>query len=380
MKYKHLVETFIYEADARIQHAEDIVFWEGSAGAKRAIQALKDMAGDQHKAVTIKWDGSPAIIFGRDEQGNFVFTDKSGFGKKGGVGRATSPDALRTELLGRSGGKDKDNPDRIAFAARMAGAFDAFEKAVPADYRGYFKGDMLYFDTPKVENGHYVFTPQLVTYEVDANSELGKKIGNSTAGIVVHREVDSEGTEGPLKDLSVFQGTDVLVFPPVTAQKPVKVDNSILDKLEAFVNKHSAGIDELFNEQALRQLQLTDLSKIFYTYVNSKVDTSLQGLGEDFPQWLNSLPPTKISERKKARILEYIQQHAQAYNAVWKTVTAIMKAKDFVIAQFDKQDTDVKQHIAGQSGGEGYVLAHPDGDIKLVPREFFSKANRAKGR
>jgi hypothetical protein len=28
-------------------------------------------------------------------------------------------------------------------------------------------------------------------------------------------------------------------------------------------------------------------------------------------------------------------------------------------------------------GGEGYVLAHPEGDIKLVPRKTFSKYNRA---
>ena len=31
-------------------------------------------------------------------------------------------------------------------------------------------------------------------------------------------------------------------------------------------------------------------------------------------------------------------------------------------------------------GGEGYVLAHPDGDIKLVPRQTFSKYNRAMER
>ena len=35
-----------------------------------------------------------------------------------------------------------------------------------------------------------------------------------------------------------------------------------------------------------------------------------------------------------------------------------------------------KPETHGQ-GGEGYVLAHPEGDIKLVSREYFSKANRS---
>jgi len=54
-----------------------------------------------------------------------------------------------------------------------------------------------------------------------------------------------------------------------------------------------------------------------------------------------------------------------------------MQAKDNIIAQFDSQGGDVKQSIGGQPGGEGYVLAHPKGDIKLVPRKTFSAANRA---
>ena len=76
------------EAEARIQHAEDVIFWEGSAGAMRVLQSLRNMAKDDHKNVTLKWDGSPALIFGRDEQGEFVFTDKSGFGAKGYDGKS----------------------------------------------------------------------------------------------------------------------------------------------------------------------------------------------------------------------------------------------------------------------------------------------------
>lgn len=48
--------TIITES-ARIQHAEDIIFWEGSAGALRAVSALRSLADRGHQDVTIKWDG-----------------------------------------------------------------------------------------------------------------------------------------------------------------------------------------------------------------------------------------------------------------------------------------------------------------------------------
>ena len=96
----NLVESkILLNEGARIDHAEDIVFWEGSKGAVRALNSLKATEEGGHGNVTIKWDGSPAIIFGRDENGKFVLTDKSGFGAKGYDGRATDGPALFKMLM-----------------------------------------------------------------------------------------------------------------------------------------------------------------------------------------------------------------------------------------------------------------------------------------
>jgi len=38
---------------ARIQHAEDIIFWEGSKGALRVVNSLKSLEQSGHKEVTI---------------------------------------------------------------------------------------------------------------------------------------------------------------------------------------------------------------------------------------------------------------------------------------------------------------------------------------
>jgi hypothetical protein len=371
---KRVMSKFLKEADARIQHAEDVIFWEGSKGAVRVVKALHSMSDKAHQDVTLKWDGSPAIVFGRDEAGQFIFTDKSGFLKKGGVGRTASPKALKDELLGRSGGKFKDDPNRIAFADNMARLFQIYEKAVSKNHRGYFKGDLLYADTPDVVKNHYTFTPNIVTYSVGTETDLGKRIGESISGVVIHREVDEEGNETPLQSTDVFEGNDVFVVPTITTVSPVEPDTKMLDAAEAIVKKHGKKIDIMIDEPTLREKQLTDLPRIFYTYMNSKVDTGLENLGADFGQWLEG---SKLSGKKKANVAEYINEHKAQFDAMWQVVTMIKKAKNNIIEQFDSQGIDVKQSIGKQAGGEGYVLAHPEGDIKLVPRSTFSAANRA---
>jgi hypothetical protein len=357
---------------ARIQHAEDIVFWEGSAGAKRALQSLIDLEKGKHTDVSLKWDGSPAAILGRDDSGNFIFTDKSGFTAKGYDGKAKSADDLEKMLLARPGAQK--NPEGYGkFASNMKAAYSAFERAVPKDYRGFFKGDLLYFNTPKTVNNRFVFKPNVVEYSVDTNSALGKKIAASTVGIVIHREVDAEGNETALKNSNIFQGNEVLVFPPVTAQAAPKIDTAGIKKLQAVISKDAAAIDDLLDPNTLTQQKMKDLPEIFYTYTNSKVDTGLENLGKDFVQWLAR---SKVSEAKQRKIVEYIQQHSQGFAALWEVVVTIQQVKDDIINQLDNQDIPVKQSMAGEQGGEGYVLAHPEGDIKLVPRQTFSRINR----
>ena len=374
-EFKQTLKKPLVEA-ARIQHAEDIVFWEGSKGAVRALESLRNLEKGGHTDVTIKWDGSPSIIFGRNEDGEFILTDKSGFVKKDGIERATSAEQLSSLLLNRSGGKNKDDPGRIAFAQNMADIFDEYQKAVPKGFEGYFKGDLLYYNTPPKQDGNFVFKPQLVTYRVKENSELGSKIARSKTGVVVHRIINEQGEERPIDiDLdNFFQGDDVLVFPPVTVQAPAQIDDTKIDQLKAVISKGAASLDSLLDAADLKANKLSDLAQILYTYTNSKVDTGLQGLGEDFFAWLKT---SKVSNAKQKKILDRVNAHRSGWQALWDVVNGIMAVKDDIIRQFEEQEADVKASINDQPGGEGFVLAHPEGDIKLVPREFFSRANRA---
>jgi len=376
-KPKGAVESVMNES-ARIQHIEDLVFYEGSRGAMRALSSLRNMASGGHKDVTIKWDGSPAVIFGRDEDGEFILTDKSGFSAVKTDGRAKSPEQLKDILLNRGGGKNKDDPGRIAFANNMAGIFDIFKGAVPKDFVGFFKGDLLYYKTPKIVDNNFVFKPNPggVEYAVDVSSDLGKRIAKSETAVVIHRMVDIDGSESPLKDLGMFQGNDLLVVPPMSVETPPEVPNAEIERLAQIIKNDSADLDSLLDMNKLRTMKLTNFSDILYNYVNQSVDRgTLDSIGRDFMKWLMS--HEKISEVKKNKIAQYIKQNMKAFKSLWEVVGGIMKVKNNIIAQLDSQAGSVKATTAGKPGGEGYVLAHPGGDMKLVNRAGFTAANRA---
>jgi len=371
------VESVIKEgAEARIQHAEDLVFFQGSAGAKRALQQLKELAGGGQGKVTIKWDGSPAVIFGRDEDGKFMLTDKGGFGAKGYDGKNKSPEAVEKMFLARPGAQK--NPEGFkALAANMKKAYSVMEKATPENFRGYFKGDMLYFNTPNKEQDVYMFKPQIVQYMVKADSKIGKRIGQSSVGVVIHKVVDEDGTESPLKQFDMFQGNDLFVIPPVTVSEAPKVDESSVKKLEALVTKNANSIDSFLDRNKLAQMKVSDFADILYSYTNSKVDTGLDNLGRDFLKWLGN---SKVSRNKQEKIIQYVKENINTFSAMWDVVNGIMKVKDNIIGQLDSQDSDVVASINGQPGGEGYVLSDPTGDMKLVNRRGFTAANRAQMR
>lgn len=364
---------------ARIQHAEDIIFWEGSKGAMRVVNSLKSLEKNGHKDVTIKWDGSPAVIFGRAPDGQFVFTDKSGWSAKGYNGKTTSAEEVKNMFLSRSGGARREEPAQIEFANTMADLFNQFELIVPNNYTGFFKGDLLYSQTPQIVDNNFIFEPNIVEYAVDVQSALGQKIRQSNAGIVIHRMIDEQGIETPLQDYDIFTGTNVLVVPPISVESPAQKISPALNKLEQLVTQNATLIDELLSTTELSMLKMKDFPQILYKYINSKVDTGLQDLGIDFFDWLQT---SNVSGVKQQRISAYIQQHSKAYTAMWKTVSAIMQVKDKIISQFENQGGDIQQRITGHTtnSGEGYVLAHPEGDIKLVPRATFSAANRAVAR
>lgn len=353
-----------------LQHAEDLVIVDGSKGAIEALIQLASMAKSVDD-VTVKWDGSPAIYFGRNEQGQFVLTDIAGFSAKGYDGKVTSSADLQNMLLGR--GKEV-NDDRKKFAGKMGSLWDKLETMIDPSFRGYIKGDLLYYDQPPKDNtGDFVFTPNTVTYNIPVSSTIGKKISQSSAGVAVHNYIDFEGKSqpinGPIKGIKPTG--PVMIQGPVTANSLPSIDTNKIDQVRRYVTQHANDIDALLNDQKLADDKMSDFKNILYTFVNQQVDTgNLTSLNKRFEQWLKT---SKVSAPKQQKILDYRKAHTRGFDAVFSTLEQIMNIKDDIIDQLDQQ-AEIKASIGGKRGGEGYVK----GSVKLVPRLHFTQANRAK--
>jgi len=379
----------------RIQHAEDLIFFEGSAGAMRALDALEKMNNPEIRPETfktsVKWDGSPAVYFGRDREGNFVFTDKGGFGAKVDKGRANSKeeiDAMYRARSERAAKKSDMTAEEIyqqkysKISAMMQKAFDLIEKSLKPDHRGYFFGEVLYFNKPQIEDGKFVFKPNMIKYKVDTESEMGKEIANSDVGIVVHSEKDVD--ENPILDDDrpldleplAPPAAGIVFFGKTFIKKPVNVDDAEVQSVKQLVSKNSTKIDDFFNTETLKKLAISDLSNLFYTYLNGKVDTGLEDLGSDFIEWINS--KGNISPQKKQNVENYIENNKEAFDVIWEIVSRTMKIKDDVIANIDTQGgLPFSQSLGDEEVGEGYVLSSDGNLIKLVDRSKFTRANRS---
>jgi len=366
---------FLLEADKpkvgrELQHAEDLVIVDGSAGALEALDNLEAMSHNVDD-VTIKWDGSPAVYFGRDEQGAFILTDKSGFLAKGYEGKVKSAGELQNMLLGR--GKMTPDDARKQFAGNMANLWDRFEAITDKSFRGYMFGDMLFFSQPGQQDGDYQFKPNTVTYNIPTDSDLGKRISNSTAGIVVHHFQDLAGNKHPIKGpiKGIRTNGEVLVVGPTTVTKTPDVSHHDIDATRQYIQNNAAAIDALLDDSKLAAIKMTDFKNILYKFVNQQVKTrDLTNLTARFDKWLET---SGVSGPKQTKIQEFRKSQSRAFDAVFSTLEQIMHIKDAIIDQLD-DSSPVKASIGGQRGGEGYVK----GNIKLVPRTKFTAANVEK--
>ena len=363
-KMKKLLDKALKEEGARIQHLEDLIIWDGSVGGQKAIAKLHQVETSP-KSISIKWDGSPAVIFGRNEKGEFVLTDKSGFGAKGYNGKVTSGDDLEQMFLNRAKGEIEDS--RREFASKMKNIWNTVESVIPEDFRGYLHGDLLWFATPQSKDGRLIFKPNVTTYSVDAKSDMGQKIINYDVGIVVHVVIDLEGNKSNV-DMGQLRAGKTWIMPPVFVTKSPGVDLPEVDRLESYLKSNANAIDKLLAVPA--ELKMADFGNILYTYINNSVKAgNLDKLGKNFSEWVDS---SKLSGPKKERVVQWVQQNSDGFEAIFQFINGVMTTKNKIIKTLDSQPADIEASTNGQKGGEGYVVGN---DVKLVNRAGFTAAN-----
>ncbi len=348
-----------------IEHLEDLVFRRGTQGIQDALEIVQH-ATENPKTTTAKWDGKPAVIWGRKPAtGEFVLTDGSGFEAKGYDGLATSPEMMAAIQRTRSGNRD----ELINLYAQL---FPVLEASLPANFRGYVKGDLLYMSTPPEIAGNYVFRPNTVEYKIPARSNLGQRIANSDIGIAVHSMYSDVGdARQPLSGVKFNEVPGLMLERPATpralAAEPAKVK-----QLKQLIRTDGADIATLFNPAELRAHKITDLAKLCVDYINTKVGAPLNPatLLPEFGEWLQS----KVTPSKFRNIVEYLESPTSNTPALAAAFTAFLLLHDL------KMDI-LKQADLEHPGQEGWVMATPAGYAKAVNRfdpNAFAAQNRQR--
>jgi hypothetical protein len=367
-----LIESEVQGGRAKgIEHLEDLVFRNGSAGIKRAIDIAQHTAQATGKTATVKWDGKPALIFGRDANGTFILTDVSGFTAKGYNGLFTSPRQVRKHLAARDAQAQAQGKPATRVAT-LAPIYDKLwgmlDSAVPQNYSGFFQGDLLYMDTPPVEAGNYVFTPNTVEYKIPANSDVGQRIGKSDVGIAMHTKYAEPGApKEPIGNFKFKPVSGLLLLEPVYAKENVKLNQKLVKELRSVLSNYGSAIDQLFNPADLRAQQITDLPRLCVDYINSRVGTNFDQLVNQFGEWLLA----NAGPRKFANTVEYLQSprsNLAGLAAAFEAWGLLHDIKMDILQQLDLQ----------HPGQEGWVMATSSGMAKAVNRLAggFTAANR----
>lgn len=347
----------------RTPHPEDFIL-NGSQAAEDAITGMLSAVSNPN-IVSIKWDGSPAIIFGRrPADGLFTMNYKEYIGMPGG--QVTSGQELLNFFAQH--GKNMD------VGQKLANMFNAVASIVPAGFQGFVQGDVMWTEPVTEDQGYYVFqaNPHGVNYRVKTNSTLGQtQIKGRPFGLAVHTvgsdvEKTTKGTElvgktslqglGGLgktnQNITVLTGTMGTRF---KLKEPVQQTKAARTAVQNF--------KALNGDAFLGSLTQSTIAKL-QTYYNRKYT----GQAVDAAWLQNNITKPQLA-------IVAAEENRPIMEAMDAAYVSIYNLKLAILAQLEPQVQGVEQYVNNVPKGEGFVINTPSGFIKLVNRGVFSTAN-----
>lgn len=366
-----------------IDHPEDLIISQGSAGAERVLRSLASLEKDP-STVSVKWDGFPAVVFGRDSNGNLVFMDKHMYDKvaKGKMDFTTikdydeGRDAMRTSLW------EQESVLR-----------PALDKIIPQVKDQYWMGDLMWTGTPKTDNGYFVFKPNTVEYRVKIDDTPGRgntlsdKIARSVGGIAVHTFIPGLGQpDQPLIGLKGLDDNGGITFMVGEMKdKPrVLVNKDLISKTEQIINQNKAAVDKFIADLTeMKGKSVITAMGPFITRMLEEDDIS----GNIVPRFLEFLKE-RLTDSAAQKMLGtnkdgWLYQEnggGPGLLGIWTMWAAITELKTSIKQQIDSQQqgSEIIAVTDGVNAHEGYVFGSGKDKLKLIDRLGFSRANFAK--
>jgi hypothetical protein len=347
----------------KYQHIEDLVFTNGSKGGLHAAERLRSMASTGG-TIELKWDGSPVVYWGRDEQGRFSLIPKNAWEylKRGksevapGVPTAMySPQDMQKFIMG-TGKEGGDPKQRQAFAQTMSSLWQYFEKVSPP--KGYIEGGILFSPLQPAQlnpkTGDYDFQPNITAFHIPKESDLGKRIAKAKVMVAATGYYETLGSsdEGRFPNAEKLSTPDVIVQGTTYVENAPGVDDALVDQAESFIGKNAQVIDQFLAPKP----GLSKVGDILYKFYNQNL--RVEGTKQKFKQWATQ----NLSSSQSAKVL-----NDPGLETVLDAVELLSKAKMDLI---NKLGTGTHGGIR-QTKPEGYVQAHPGGKFKQdLPGQF----------
>jgi len=359
MKFEFLESILTEAADAspRIPHPEDAIFISQAEAQKyeRALEEAITNVGD----ISIKWDGGIALVFGYTPAGEFFINDKY------------MPDGFFAKSPGDWEKYDttikKSKTARPDLYPKIAAIWDGLKVAVTE--KSVFKGDLMAVSTSSealpLVNGAYEFKPTTVTYRIPPESPIGKIVKGKVGVIVVHQK---DGAPWDGQTGLANKGNVAVIAPKAGLSFTLKTPVQLVNAARKAVNGQAGALAEKFlmgMPGVVRQAM--------QKYFNHKITAQTN---EELIPWLQ-----KNVSAKQFEFLNnygdngYLHQNAAGLTALTTVWNAVYQLKENLAAQLETQVKGFSQTVAGQPGGEGFVVQTSAGLIKLVNRGQFGAAH-----
>lgn len=307
-----------------LEHLESLVFY-GEEGARKALDILKNVDNYQ---VTLKYDGSPSLFFGYDEEGEFFLATKSIFNKT-------------PKLNYNSVDIDKNHGTNEGLTKKLKYVFPILKEACDGQPRIVIQGDLMFVeDDLSFDGSYWCFKQNVIEYRLG-----GFNMKRFKLGLAIH-------TVYEMKDGNLNLRPDI----PVVNYRWLDINNicifyALVRRSRGYSNGYLQAVSEIehFIDNKIIEYNSVDtaeaLKAVNHVVRNGK-RININNVLKEMPAWVD---------------IKLIRLHQM-----------ISDAKHALIGDLNPIGCGVYADI----GHEGYVVELPTGEkVKLVKREVFSFKN-----
>jgi hypothetical protein len=385
--------------NTHMEHIEEMIFNEGSVGARKAINSLRNLrdmlAGHSSERVnaTVKWDGAPAVFAGVDPSDGKFFVAKKGIFN-------VNPKLYKTQA-----DIDKDLSgelrDKFTIALR--------ELSKLGINKGVYQGDLLFskgdVGTATISDEKvYTFHPNTIVYAVPVTSSLGQRIRKASIGIVWHTSYSGSTLQGmkasfgkgivnKMKSVpSVFM--DDATYQDVTGNakftsKETAECTALISQAGKMLNKVSGDVLRMIASDEELKGKIKQYNNTFVRagepFPNPRKHVS--GLYNFIEQWYDKEIDNKKQQKtkdewtkRKKAVLSKVFGNVTDLQNIFVFMNLVVQAKQMIIDKMNRASR-MKTFLKTRDGfkvtnPEGFVAIDKiEGAVKLVDRLQFSYAN-----